>query len=170
MRRFGYKHYHQCKITNYFEAEEKNSMDIEQAHDRGKSRRAIYEDESKKTYPDVSKHYKKKKGGKKCWVCKSYYHMKMNCPKIHCFYRGKSGHMKVNCWIKMMCYIFSKLKEKEDQKDKRKEKKQKNKQKKKQRRKEFEIIHDRVQYMGTYLKKNEKGKEEYFVKWKDVEL
>jgi hypothetical protein len=24
--------------------------------------------------------------------------------------------------------------------------------------------------MGTYLKKNEKGKEEYFVKWKDVEL
>ena len=24
--------------------------------------------------------------------------------------------------------------------------------------------------MSTYLKKNEKGKEEYFVKWKDVEL
>ena len=24
--------------------------------------------------------------------------------------------------------------------------------------------------MGTYLKKNEKGKEEYFVKWKDVEV
>ena len=69
-----------------------------------------------------------------------------------------------------MCYIFSKLKEKEDQKDKRKGKKQKNKEKKKQRRKELEIINNRVQYMGTYLKKNEKGKEEYFVKWKDVEL
>ena len=69
-----------------------------------------------------------------------------------------------------MCYIFSKLKEKEDQKDKRKEKKHKNKEKKKQRRKELEIIHDRVQYLGTYIKKDKKGKEEYFVKWKDVEL
>ena len=66
--------------------------------------------------------------------------MKMNCPKIHFFYHGKSVHMKVNCWIKKMCYIFSKLKEKEDQKDKRKGKKQKNKEKKKQRRKELEII------------------------------
>ena len=116
MRRFGYKHSHQCKITNYFEAEEKNSMDIEQSHDGGKSGRAIYEDKSKKTYPAVSKHYKrkKKKGGKKCWVCKSCYHIKMNCPMIHYFYCGKSGRMKANCWIKMMCYIFSKLKEKED--------------------------------------------------------
>ena len=96
--------------------------------------------------------------------------MRMNCPKIHCFYCSKSGHMKVNCWIKKMCYIFSKLKEKEDQKDKRKGKKEKNKEKKKQRRKEFEIINNRVQYMVTYLKKSEKGKEKYFVKWKDVEL
>ena len=31
MRRFGYKHSHQSKITNYFEAGENNSMDIEQA-------------------------------------------------------------------------------------------------------------------------------------------
>ena len=73
MRRFGYKHSHKSKILNYFEAEEKNSMDIEQTHDEGKSGRAIYEDESKKTYPDVSQHYKrkKKKGRKKCWVFKS---------------------------------------------------------------------------------------------------
>ena len=69
-----------------------------------------------------------------------------------------------------MWYIFSKLKEKEDQKDIRKGKKQKNKEKKKQRRKELEIIHSRIQYMDTYLKKNEKGKEEYFVNWKDVEI
>ena len=65
--------------------------------------------------------------------------MKMNYPKIHCFYCGKSGHMKANCWIKKMSYIFSKLKEKEDQKGKSKGKKQKNKEKKKQRRKELEI-------------------------------
>ena len=37
MRHFGYKHSHQCKITNYFEAEEKNSIDIEQAHNGSKS-------------------------------------------------------------------------------------------------------------------------------------
>ena len=124
MKRFGHKHFHQSKITNYFEAEEKKSIDIEQNEDGDKSGRAINEDESKKTYPDVSQHYKrkKKKGGKKCLVCKSYHHLKMNCPKIHCFYCGKSGHIKANCWIKKMCYIFSKLKEKEDQKDKRKEK------------------------------------------------
>ena len=172
MKRFGHKHSHQSKITNYFEAEEKNSIDIKQNEDGDKSGRAINEDESKKTYPDVSQHYKrkKKKDGKKCWVCKSYHHLKMNCPKIHCFYCGKSGHIKANCWIKKMCYIFSKLKEKEDQKDKRKEKKRKNKEKKKQRRKGLEIIDQRVQYMGTYLKKDKKGKEEYFVKWKDIEL
>jgi len=58
-----------------------------------------------------------------------------------------------------MCYIFSKLKEKEDQKDKRKEKKHKNKERKKQRRRELEIIHERVQYMGTYLNKDQKRKE-----------
>ena len=40
-------------------------MDIEQDHDWGKSGRAIYQDD-KRTYPDVSKNYKrKKKGGKK---------------------------------------------------------------------------------------------------------
>ena len=61
MRRFGYKYSHQSKLTNYFEAEEKNSMNIEQSRDGGKSGRAIYEDESKKTYPDVSQHYKRKK-------------------------------------------------------------------------------------------------------------
>ena len=67
IHRFGYKHSHQSKIINYFEAEEKNSMDIEQNHDGDKSGRAIYEDESKKTYPDVSQHFKRKKknGGKK---------------------------------------------------------------------------------------------------------
>ena len=118
--------------------------------------------------PNITKR-KRKKAGKNVGY-KSYYHMKINCPKIHCFYCDKSGHMKANCWIKKMCYIFSKLKEKEVEKDKRKGKKQKNKEKKKQRRKELEIIHDRVQYMGTYLKKNEKRKEEYFFKWKDVEL
>ena len=59
-----------------------------------------------------------------------------------------------------MCYIFAKLKGKEGQKDKRKEKKYKNKEKKKQRRKELEIIHDRVPYMDTYLKKDQKGKKE----------
>ena len=37
MRRFGYKHSHQSKIINYFEAEEKNSMNIEQTHNGGKS-------------------------------------------------------------------------------------------------------------------------------------
>ena len=36
--------------------------------------------------------------------------------------------------------------------------------------KELEIINDRVQYMGIFLKKDEKGKEEYFIKWKDIEL
>ena len=84
--------------------------------------------------PNISKG-KRKMAGKKCWVCKSYYHLKMNCPKLHCFYCGKSGHIKANCWIKKMCYIFSKLKEKEDQKDKRKEKKQKNKESKKTKKK-----------------------------------
>ena len=65
MHRFGYKYSHQSKIINYFEAEEKNSMDIEQNHDRDKSGRALYEDESKRHIlmsPKISKGKRKMDG------------------------------------------------------------------------------------------------------------
>ena len=93
MHRFEYKHSHQSKLINYFEAVEKNFIYIEQNHDGDKSGRAIYEDDSKKTYPDVSQHFKRKKknGGKKCLAYKSQYHLKINLPKLHCFYCGKSA-------------------------------------------------------------------------------
>ena len=63
---FGHKHSHHSKSINYFYVEEKNSMDIKQNQDGDKSR-AIYEEENKMTYPDVSQHFKRKKknGGKK---------------------------------------------------------------------------------------------------------
>ena len=60
MKRFGYRHSHKSKTTNYLESEEKNSMDIEQNEDGDNSGRAINENEIKKTYKYVSKNYKRK--------------------------------------------------------------------------------------------------------------
>ena len=65
MKRFGHKHSHRSKITNYFVAEEKNSIDVEQNEDGDKSGRAINEDESKRhtlISPNITKGKRKKAG------------------------------------------------------------------------------------------------------------
>ena len=42
-------------------------------------------------------HHPKKKG-KRCWLCKSWKHMKCNCPKLKCWYCGIRGHTKKKCY------------------------------------------------------------------------
>ena len=38
------------------------------------------------------------KAGKRCWYCKSWYHLKNSCPKMRCFYCGAKGHFKSKCF------------------------------------------------------------------------
>ena len=49
---------------------------------------------------NLNQHCKKKNKtkGKKCWLCKSYYHLKRQCPYIQCFYCHRWGHIKANCF------------------------------------------------------------------------
>ena len=54
MNRFGLKHSHQSKKTNYYETEENNFMNIEQNKVWYKFGRSKYEDKSKKTYSNAS--------------------------------------------------------------------------------------------------------------------
>ena len=70
MKRFGYRHSHQSKITNYFEEEEKSFIDIEQNEDGDKSGSAINGDESKKLTlisPNITKGKRKKARKNDCY-------------------------------------------------------------------------------------------------------
>ena len=49
----------------------------------------------------------KRKSKKKCWLCKSPFHLKLNCPKIKCFYCNKLGHVKKNCYKRKTDYIYN---------------------------------------------------------------
>ena len=53
-----------------------------------------------KNYPlhQHNNYYRRKKHGKRCWVCKAWSHTKKDCPRIRCFYCGKRGHTKKKCF------------------------------------------------------------------------
>ena len=36
----------------------------------------------------------KKKKPRRCWNCRSWKHLKRECPKIYCFFSGHQGHIK----------------------------------------------------------------------------
>ena len=53
-----------------------------------------------KNYPlhQHNNYYRRKKHGKRCWVCKAWSHTKKDCPRIRCFDCGKRGHTKKKCF------------------------------------------------------------------------
>jgi hypothetical protein len=44
------------------------------------------------------KYYRSKKKGKRCWLCRSWRHLKCNCPKLRCWFCGNKGHTKRKCY------------------------------------------------------------------------
>ena len=62
---------------------------------------------------DLNQHYKKrvKSDKKKCWICKSKNHLKKRCPKLRCFWCHSLGHTKANFHLRMIEYIFHRVKE-----------------------------------------------------------
>ena len=76
----------QKKIDLYFAQEEKEEMIKKQ------------EVPAKIGHMDLSKHRKKYKRGKRCWICKSTKHLKRKCPKNRCFFCNKYGHIKADCF------------------------------------------------------------------------
>ena len=45
------------------------------------------------------RHYhRRRKKGKRCWLCGSWKHLKRNCNKLRCYYCGNQGHIKKKCY------------------------------------------------------------------------
>ena len=82
------------------EVKEDINMDIE------------YEDPRDIKGLDLSKHLKrKKKSRKRCWICRSPAHFKNRCPYIRCSWCHKLSHTKATCHMKMIEYIYHRVKE-----------------------------------------------------------
>lgn len=125
------------------------------------------EDPEKKGHLDLSKHQKKHKRGKRCWICKSSSHLKRKCPFIRCFYCRKLGHIKADCHLKKINFIFTRLLEEFKKKEQKNIQKEKEKQQKEKDQKEMEkrIFQKRAQELE--FKEEKKGEGEVcIVKWK----
>ena len=119
--------------------------------------------------PNLHQRIKKKKSKKKCWICRSFKHLKKSCPYMKCFYCSRYGHTKKECWRRKINYLFNKIMEECKHKEKKLTTKEKKKEKKKQRNLEMKVIEQRVSFTNEFLKKTQE-REKWWLKWKDVEL
>ena len=60
----------------------------------------IKEAQEEKGHMNLCQYRKKLKhiSKKRCWICKSFNHLKKSCPQIRCFYCKKLMHVKANCF------------------------------------------------------------------------
>ena len=112
--------------------ENKGDIDMKDMHQEEKE-----EDIKRRTedyrLPDLTKHHKHKfkwQLKKRCWLCKSFVYYKKYCPYIRCFYCGRLGNIKDNCfikkWIKYWRRTYKRRKKRRKGKSGKKEKKSNN--------------------------------------------
>ena len=160
----------QEKLDKYLGKEEHEhiQMDLEPNMIQLEGNKEVIEERG---YPNPNLHQrkKKKKSKKKCWICRSFNHLKKSCPFIKCFYCSRYGHTKKECWRRKINYLFNKIMEECKHKEKNLTRKEKKKEKKKQRNLEMKVIEQRALYTNAYLKKTQEG-EKWWLKWKDIEV
>lgn len=119
------KQINQNTIQEYFEPEEKEDIYMQDKKDFQELEEHWKEEIGGKDYARVNQHFikKAKRSKKKCWICRSFNHLKNRCPNIKCFQCGKRGHIKANCYKKKIDYLFARLKEMIDEKEAKKDKK-----------------------------------------------
>ena len=117
---------------------------------------------------NLSKHYKKRKKSKKrCWICKSPTHFKNRCPYIRCFWCHKTGHIKTNCHMKMIEYVYHRVKEDVARKEMKMEQNQKKReQKMEQKQYEKKILEIRIKELNSKLEEKEGKGEVQVLQWK----
>ena len=102
----------QVKIEKYLGREESNYIQKETNPDimRLEGNQEVMEETG---YPNLNLCSKrqKRKSNKRCWICRSYSHLKKSCPYIKCFYCSKNGHTKDKCWKKKLDYLFNRMKD-----------------------------------------------------------
>ena len=116
---------------------------------------------------DQTKHLKrKKKSRKRCWICRSPTHFKNRCPYIRCFWCHKLGHTKATCHLKMIEYIYHRVKEDCARKKMKMEQNQEKREKKEQKEYEQKILKLRSKELNSKFEPKEgKGKVQV-LQWK----
>ena len=107
---------------------------------------------------DLTKHYQKKE---KVLDMPIPHHLKNRCPHIRCFWCHKFGHVKANCHMKMIEYVYHRVKEDVARKEMKMEQNQMNREKKKEQKQyEKKILQLGVKELNSKYEKK-RGKEKY---------
>ena len=109
-------------------------------------------------YPNPNFHQrkKKKKSKKKCWIYRSFKHLKKSCSFMKCFYCSRYGHTKKEWWRRKINYLLNKIMEECKHKEKKLTRKEKKKEKKKQRNFEMKVIEQRP-HLRMHTWRNARG-------------
>lgn len=125
-----------------------------ESHDIQIEDKILQEVTVEKGYVRVYQDYKKIRiSMKRCCIFGSRNHLKMNFNIIRCFYCGRAGHIKANCYKWKIDCIYVKMRKFYNKNYKDKEKSRKHKQSIKLRKLELKLIEYRAIFLSCKLEK-----------------